>query len=202
MPCRPRPWERGKLQYVPHASGKGFGDGAPREKPTSVKSRRKVPKHDTAVDGSSDKVVHKTSTRPLQSGCTKRHVSTLFQIERGSRKATISACHLCQAVERAIRAVEGRKARPVDATEAAKGRWDYAKVKDWGSGQPEDLDRMEVTSFTSGSPFSSDGESQPFYNQLARRLAELEASSYLAPIQSSQVPCNHGLPLTISIWVW
>lgn len=61
---------------------------------------------------------------------------------------------------------------------------------------------MEVTSFTSGSPFSSDGESQPFYNQLARRLAELEASSHLAPIQSTQVPCNHGLPLTISIWVW
>jgi hypothetical protein len=34
-----------------------------------------------------------------------------------------------QAVERAVRAVEGRKVRPVDPREASKGRLDYAQVR-------------------------------------------------------------------------
>ena len=39
-----------------------------------------------------------------------------------------------------------RKARPVDPKEAAKGRLDYVQVKDWGGGNPEDLDSMQVPS--------------------------------------------------------
>jgi hypothetical protein len=81
-----------------------------------------------------------------------------------------------QAVERAINIVEGRKARPVDAREAARGRWDYAQVKDWGSGRPEDLEQMQVTSFSAGRQATS-SHAQPFYEQLARHLAELEASA-------------------------
>ncbi|KAK9906600.1 hypothetical protein WJX75_004761 [Coccomyxa subellipsoidea] len=83
-----------------------------------------------------------------------------------------------KAVERAVRAVEGRKVRPVDPREASKGRLDYAQVSDWGSGEPADLDALQVTSFEADS-----GPERPFYEQLARRLAQLERQGALRVAQ-------------------
>ena len=48
--------------------------------------------------------------------------------------------------------------------------WVY-QVSDWGTGEPADLDSLRVTSFEGDA-----GPEKPFYEQLARRLAQLEAS--------------------------
>jgi len=47
------------------------------------------------------------------------------------------------------------------------------QVKDWGSGEPSDLGGLEVESF---SPDIFSDHSKPFYEQLARRLEELQVS--------------------------
>lgn len=49
------------------------------------------------------------------------------------------------------------------------------QVSNWGSGEPADMDSLQVTSFEED--VGADG---PFYEQLAVRLARLEAS-YISP---------------------
>lgn len=51
-----------------------------------------------------------------------------------------------------------------------------AQVKDWGSGEPADLGELQVESF-SQDLFSD--HSTPFYEQLARRLEELQVQDCL-----------------------
>lgn len=53
----------------------------------------------------------------------------------------------------------------------AFSRLSCAQVKDWGSGEPADLGSLQVESFSPG--LFSD-HSKPFYEQLARRLEELQ----------------------------
>eukprot|EP00887_Chlorella_sp_A99_P003140 scaffold9.g3140.t1 len=90
-----------------------------------------------------------------------------------------------KAVERAVRLVEGRQsaARPVDPREAARGRVEYVKVKNWGSGKPDDLEGLRVQSTRQA--FSA---GQPFYEQLARRLEALEEGGSLATKQPKGAP--------------
>ncbi|KAK9826825.1 hypothetical protein WJX81_004535 [Elliptochloris bilobata] len=98
-----------------------------------------------------------------------------------------------QVVQRAVNVVEGGNVRPVEPKEAAQGRIDYVKVRNWGSGQSADLGSLEVESFTpgeKGGPGATGGaaprasEAKPareplFHEQLARRLAQLQEAGEL-----------------------
>ncbi|KAK9804073.1 hypothetical protein WJX73_002655 [Symbiochloris irregularis] len=84
------------------------------------------------------------------------------------------------AVKKAIHLADGRKTRPVNSKEAAKGKLDYVQVKDWGAGAPEDLGKLQVGSFTSDNIADT---GQPFYELLARQLQQLEAKGALTSAQ-------------------
>lgn len=55
-----------------------------------------------------------------------------------------------------------------------------AQVKNWGSGEPADLGELQVESF-SQDLFSD--HSKPFYEQLARRLEELQVNNFLLVLE-------------------
>jgi hypothetical protein len=66
---------------------------------------------------------------------------------------------------------EGGVVRPVDAKEAAKGRVDYAKIKDWGTGGGKDIGELRVESFSSD---IASKKKLPLYEALAKRLEVLQ----------------------------
>ena len=53
----------------------------------------------------------------------------------------------------------------------------HAQVKDWGGGEPADLGELQVESF---SPGLYADHSKPFYEQLARRLEDLQVRSMIS----------------------
>jgi hypothetical protein len=59
----------------------------------------------------------------------------------------------------------------VDEREAARGRVDFIKVEDWGSGKPEELENLRVED--QGTTLTGEA---PFHQLLGRHLAELERS--------------------------
>ena len=50
----------------------------------------------------------------------------------------------------------------------------WLQVKDWGGGEPADLGELEVESYT---PDLYADHSKPFYEQLARRLEDLQVTN-------------------------
>ena len=54
------------------------------------------------------------------------------------------------------------------------------QVRDWGSGNPNDLGDLEVASVSSSAPSAT----EPLYQQLAKRLQTLEVSTLLAPVKA------------------
>lgn len=90
-----------------------------------------------------------------------------------------------QAVQRAVDIAEGgRSARPVSDAEASKGRLDYVRVADWGSGDRKDLGSLKVDSVAR----VTTNPKQPFYEQLARHLEMCQAKGDLQP------PADQALP--------
>lgn len=85
---------------------------------------------------------------------------------------------ILQIVDRAIEVVE-KRSPSINPKQAAKGRVDYVKVQDWGSGNQEDLGELKVESSTR----SVDPSSVPFHEQLARHLDALQAQGSLAVAQ-------------------
>ena len=73
-----------------------------------------------------------------------------------------------------MRLAEGGAVRPVSPQEAARGRLDYVRVKEWGSGDPAELDSLKVESFQQG---VAQEEGRPFYEVLARRLELLQVGA-------------------------
>jgi hypothetical protein len=88
------------------------------------------------------------------------------------------------AVGRAVRLAGG--AAPVDATAAARGRVDFVKVADWGSGRMEDLGELRVAGGGAAAPtLRADA---PLHEQAARRLQAAEASGALAVARPAGAP--------------
>lgn len=69
--------------------------------------------------------------------------------------------------------ISGDQGRP---TMRACASVNAVQVKDWGSGEPADLGELQVESFSQ--ELVSD-HSKPFYEQLARRLEELQVNRCL-----------------------
>jgi hypothetical protein len=63
--------------------------------------------------------------------------------------------------------VEGPNVRPVDPSEASRGRVDSVTVRDWGSGEPADLGSLKVESVKQDYALN---DTRPFYEALARKL--------------------------------
>lgn len=75
-------------------------------------------------------------------------------------------------------AKRSQQARPVNPQEAAKGKLDYVQVKDWGSGNPDDFGDLQVESVSQQQPELATDHSRPFYEQLARRLEQLQVTNH------------------------
>lgn len=98
-----------------------------------------------------------------------------------------------KAVERAVKLVEEREAqqqqqrgsaaRPVDLREAAHGRVEYVRVKDWGSGKPDDLGSLQVEEPATHAFVAGGAAAMPFHEALARRLELLQSQGALSVAQ-------------------
>lgn len=99
-----------------------------------------------------------------------------------------------KAVQRAVQIVEEQDAkeqqraplsRPVDPREASRGKVEYVRIKDWGTGNREDLGELQVDSeATKTFQAGAEGEDgMPFHEALARRLEMLQTQGALGVAQ-------------------
>lgn len=110
-----------------------------------------------------------------------------------------------KAVHRAVKLVEdqearqqqqqqrGLSARPIDPREASRGKVEYVRVKDWGSGAPDDLGSLQVKEPPTQA-FAADGagaDAMPFHEALARRLELLQSQGALGV---AKLPGSKPLP--------
>ncbi|CAD7702684.1 unnamed protein product [Ostreobium quekettii] len=101
--------------------------------------------------------------------------------QRGKKNSTAE-----QAALDALQTGKGPKGvRPVDIEEASKGRLDFVQVKDWGTGMPDDVGKLEVKSFK---PVVQESDLQPFYERLARKLETLQTQGALNIAQQKPMP--------------
>mmetsp|Transcript_58003 Transcript_58003/g.184252 ORF Transcript_58003/g.184252 Transcript_58003/m.184252 type:complete len:343 (-) Transcript_58003:2992-4020(-) len=106
-----------------------------------------------------------------------------------------------QAVDNIVKRLEAEKeqsdskaygrgyVRAPDPEEAKRGRIDYVKIKDWGSGNPDDMGELEVESV--GEQFLEADPKRPFYEQLCLRLQVHERNGDLriaAPKDGRAIP--------------
>lgn len=109
-----------------------------------------------------------------------RHCSRFCCRPSAARQACSNAdlaIRHAQAVDKALKAADKQNrpypAPPIDPAEAAKGRLDYATVKDWGSGEPAELGGLKVKSLSP--KYAADG-SMTFYEQLGRQIETAQVS--------------------------
>jgi hypothetical protein len=83
----------------------------------------------------------------------------------------------------------GSGIRPVDPAEAARGRLDYAQVKDWGGGAPGDLGGLTVKKFTPR--MDGGGAELPLFQALGRQLEVAQSCGLVA---TAEAPGAKPLP--------